>query len=370
MTLASSYFSIRDTGGYIDQLAFMSSESWSPARPCRAIVTVLGAGGSGAAGCINGGTSNGYVCVTGGGAGGMSQSRLELDPSTTYTIVVGTGGADVSAGTATGSSAGNAGGSSSFSGTGITTMTANGGAGGNDSTVSSGGVAQTATGALGGTATGGNILNASGGDGGESYCINSTAGCGVASGGGGAPLRGVGYAGGRASNNAGTATRAAGSGGGGVGGKGGDAYQFNFTLTLSYGGGECGPALDENSNAGTPTFSRESGIQPGVGSSSDVGIQVAGNMIGNWAFGSIAQLNGLTSHWTRGSGGNANNGTSTNTTIFGGGGAAAKETATNLTGGTAQICGGGGGASSMGGVATSGRGGHGMVLIQIEEYLD
>lgn len=357
-------------GGYIDQLAFMSSESWSPARRCRAIVTVLGAGGSGAAGCINGGTSNGYAVVTGGGAGGMSQSRLELDPSVTYTIVVGTGGAPVSAGTATGSSAGNSGGGSSFSGAGIATMSGNGGIGGTDSSVSSGGVAQTATGALGGGGFGGNILNASGGDGGEAYCINTTSASGVASGGGGAPLRGVGYAGGRASNNAGTLTRAAGSGGGGVGGKGGDAYQFNNTITLSYGGGECGPALDENSNSGTPTFSRESGIQAGVGNTNDVGIQVAGNMIGNWAFGSVDKLNTLFAHWTRGSGGNANNGTSTNITIFGGGGAAAKETATNLTGGTAQICGGGGGASSMGGVATSGRGGHGMVLIQIEEYLD
>jgi hypothetical protein len=357
-------------GGYIDQLAFMSSESWSPARPCRAIVTVIGSGGSGAAG--NGRTDTNpqsKICVTGGGAAGMAQSRLNLYPSTTYSIIVGARPSSVSAGTTVGSTAGNAGNLSSFSGTGVTTMTANGGAGGADSSIFTDG-SPSATGAAGGTATGGNLQNITGGAAGDVSITASIGGSFGASGGGAVGLRGVGYDGGAISITATSGNRGAASGGGGVGGKGGNCDQPSTGgTTVSYGGGELGPALDENNNSLSPTFTPTSGIQPGVGSSSAVGIQIDVNIIGNWFYGSIP-VNSGNAYWQRGVGGNGNNSTGTNTPIFGGGGGGAS-TGSPVSGGTPQI-GAGGGAAATGtnAFATSGRGGQGMVLIQIEEYLD
>jgi hypothetical protein len=111
------------------RLLFVTSTTITPSSSFDAIVTVVGAGAGGGIGGQGG--------ANGGGAGGLCQSLLTLSASTTYTITV----AAMSTGTF--------GGASSFSGSGITTMTANGGS--NTS---------------GGSASGGNIKNNTGGSGG------------------------------------------------------------------------------------------------------------------------------------------------------------------------------------------------------------
>jgi len=335
-------------------------------------VTVIGGGGSGAAGVVETATFPlSKFVMTGGGAGGMAQSRLELDPSVTYTIIVGASADAVSRGPTTGSSDGNAGNASSFSGSGITTMTGNGGSAGSDSAVSTGDVTQNATGATGGTATGGNLLNVTGGASGGGSASTSTGVNIAATGGGGVGLRGVGYSGGDADSLSASTNSFAASGGGGVGGKGGDATESSAssTGTLSYGGGECGPAGDETNSGNIPTFSPESGLDIEPFSNVNNRIEGTENFIGNWLFGSYDKFNN-SKHWARGIGGNANNGTSTNWAIFGGGGGAAQRNGNNVLGGSSQLGGGGGAAGCLNGTATSGQGGQGMVLIQIEEYLD
>lgn len=84
-----------------------------------AIVYVIGAGGSGGA---IGGNQDQAQNARGGAAGGCAVSRLTL-AAQNYTVTIGSGGDDVGTANAV---AGDAGGNSELSGTGITTMTANG----------------------------------------------------------------------------------------------------------------------------------------------------------------------------------------------------------------------------------------------------
>ena len=158
--------------GAYPTMVFQESQTWACPVAMEAIVYVIGSGGGGAA---VGGNSDASYNPRGGAAGGCAVSRLSLSAQN-YTVTIGSGGAYASA---TATSAGNAGGNSEFSGTGITTMTANGGAGG---TVSNS--AQDTT-AGGGTATGGNLMNNTGGGGGP-----NTSATNVVSGGGGVNLYG------------------------------------------------------------------------------------------------------------------------------------------------------------------------------------
>ena len=132
---------------------FQTSQTWACPVSMEAIVYVIGAGGSGA--CV-GGYYDQDRNSRGGGAGGCAVSRLSLSVQN-YTITIGSGGQHADG---VGAYNGNAGGASSFAGTGISTMTGNGGAGGTQST----GVQNTTAG--GGTATGGNLMNNTGGGGG------------------------------------------------------------------------------------------------------------------------------------------------------------------------------------------------------------
>ena len=84
--------------------------------------------------------------ASGGGAGGVCQSELNLSAGVTYTVTIGAGGGPSQAG-----------GNTTFTGSDITDMTANGGGSGN---VGSQGVIAATS---GGTATGGNIVNRTGG---------------------------------------------------------------------------------------------------------------------------------------------------------------------------------------------------------------
>lgn len=113
-----------------------SSGTWTcPVSIVKAKITIVGGGGSS-------GTSD-TNAASGGAGGGTAIKYLTVTPGVVYTATIGAGGAVV-----TGSSAsGNAGGTSSFSGSGISTITATGGGGG----------APIANSGLGGSGSGGDI---------------------------------------------------------------------------------------------------------------------------------------------------------------------------------------------------------------------
>ena len=124
-------------------------------RPIKAYV--IGGGGGGA-----GELNQGSCGSAGGGGGGMAYKSFANVPTGSYTIVVGAAGLG---GYHTGNSDehGTAGGTSSFSGTGITTLQATGGAGGTDSDNAG---STDGVGGAGGIGTGGDI-NGTGGAGGR-----------------------------------------------------------------------------------------------------------------------------------------------------------------------------------------------------------
>lgn len=118
---------------------YETSTTWVADVP-RIRLTVLGASGSTAAVYAN--------PYTGGAAGGAAIKVLDVVIGVTYTITVGAGGAAVSVtGGSTTPVDGNAGGTSSFSGPGIPTVSATGGGGGRSQTYSN----------PGGVGTGGDI---------------------------------------------------------------------------------------------------------------------------------------------------------------------------------------------------------------------
>ena len=143
-------------GGVTPTISFLGSQTWAPSYDMEAYVYVIGAGGSGCAG------SNAGDFLSGGGAGGCAISKLSLSSGTTYTITIGAGGARTTS--SSGYTVGNAGGNTSFSGSGISTMTGNGGSGGLRIQYEVQGSA--IDGASGGTATGGTLANFTGGKGG------------------------------------------------------------------------------------------------------------------------------------------------------------------------------------------------------------
>ena len=138
----------------LQTISFINSTTWSPAQDMNAKIYVIGGGGSGA---------GSTAVATGGGAGGCAVTIADLDASTTYTITIGAPGACVEQ-TSTGV-VGNAGGASSFSGSGISTMTGSGGGGGQKDTLANGSGA--ASGGTGGSASGGTYGNFTGGAGGN-----------------------------------------------------------------------------------------------------------------------------------------------------------------------------------------------------------
>ena len=136
-------------GSPFPTMFFQQSMTWACPVAMEALVYVIGGGGSG-------GRQHNYSWNTyascGGGAGGCAVSKLTLSAQN-YTFVIGAGGA----GGVDNGGGSNAGGNSSMSGTGITTMTANGGGGGRSQ---AGGSISAVS---GGTATGGNLYNNTGG---------------------------------------------------------------------------------------------------------------------------------------------------------------------------------------------------------------
>jgi len=188
-------------------------------------ITVVG--GSGSAGGVST-TAGNSAAATGAGAGGFISGMRYLTAGVSYAVTVGAGGAGftLAANTTQVNQNGNDGSASSFSGAGITTMTANGGTKGLYAQGSN------TAGSPGGTATGlSSDLIVAGGASGAAQLQGS---CLAASGGGAVGIRGVGYQGGDAITTATGMVAAA--GGAGVGGRGGIATA-STTTTLSAGGG-------------------------------------------------------------------------------------------------------------------------------------
>ena len=184
---------------------------------------VLGGGGGG----------GGRGAGGGGGAGGNEEGSLNLFPGTVYTATIAAGGA----GSTSYSVKGGTGGTTTFSGTGITTITQAGGGGGS-------GTLSPFTGDNGASGGGGSGSTAGG------------QGNGSAGGFGGTGTSGVGFAGGR---GWGSSYQPAGGGGGGktsagsdsayaAGGNGGASFNSSITGTsIAYCGGGGGASW----NAGT-----------------------------------------------------------------------------------------------------------------------
>ena len=126
------------------------SQTFVPPQDGNICIHVIGAGGSGGASSVSDYSS--------GAAGGYcKKNTLAVTTSSSFTVVVGAGGASVR-----GTSVGNAGGNTTVAGTGLSaTLTANGGAGG-----------RTGANSVGGSASNGDV--------------NNTGGAGIFIGGGGA----------------------------------------------------------------------------------------------------------------------------------------------------------------------------------------
>jgi len=214
-------------------------------------VDVLLVGGGGAGGGRHG---------AGGGAGGMQTSAaLSLGASTTFTATVGTGGASVSGGSDV---YGGDGVDSSFSGTGISTITGlkgGGGAGGNGSgngiggdgtygsgsggysASGSGGVGTSGQGYAGGTGGGTDgVSSVSGGGGGGSGAVGADAGDADNGGNGGAGVQNLYHTGVNqfyAGGGGGRGGTAGGTGGSGVGGDSADSGGSAGATNTGSGGG-------------------------------------------------------------------------------------------------------------------------------------
>jgi len=306
--------------------AFETSGSFTPPVTGEYVVYVIGGGGSGAA---HRGSGDGTA--TGGGAGGFTLKKLTLSSSETYTVTVGAGGNEVVVTTSNTSTNGDDGGASSFSGSGITTLTANGGDGGTAGTTNQ-------SGASGGSASDGDFNFTGGGSG-------ATFGNNTATGGGAVGWYGVGYSSGTATATGGSTSAA--TGGAGVGG-GSDNADDEATA----GGGSAGPSSGNTAGAG---FFLQDTTTDVIWSLSPISAVFGGGVSG--------------SNPGTGGGSGAWQASTTRAASYagalGGGGAIASEGAYSIKGGSGTLGGGGGGASNTGsGTTESGAGGQGIVIIQ------
>jgi hypothetical protein len=190
-------------GNLLNTTVVTSTETFtSQVTTTWARIRLVGDGGAG--GGVNG-TSGDSGCAGGGGAGAYLEAVCPMPGNTGYSVVIGTGGTGVAAGT------GNSGSGSTITIQGVT-YTAGGGAGGPGVTATTTGI--TAAGGLGGTASNGQ-LNVQGQPGQPGFVTASSTGLGTAGSGGSGPWGG----GGRTrcdSTGAGNAAGAYGGGGGGA----------------------------------------------------------------------------------------------------------------------------------------------------------
>lgn len=172
---------------FVEAEIITSSSTWTPKTNLARFIHifVLGAGGSGAAVWPQRSFTDGSAAAGGGGAGGLSYSRITGSQASRSTIEIGVGGSPTNSTGERNYRAGSAGSRSTFTGSGLT-MIGNGGSGGRADGRSDGGrTTAQVTAAPGGSASGGNIGNFTGGAGGAAYIRVS--GVGKVASGGGAP---------------------------------------------------------------------------------------------------------------------------------------------------------------------------------------
>jgi len=379
----------------------------------KAVVHVFGGGGGGACG----GTADGNTmpAATGGGAGAHAASILELSPGVTYTATCGPGGLKaLKYGAGTGSDdlgPGSAGTDSSFSGSGITTITAKAGGAGQASFFSNTGTNGTLAGGLGGTVNGsaGTLLVLAGGAGGSiakpvnSVVTNNTS---SATGGGSVGIISTGFRGGNiiGQENANVSNA---TGGGGTGGNGGDmpAGQ-SFQRRVTAGGGVLGGSGPPSNSGGVANIRGSANMfSPSYFQQLTFGLTQARTYGGSLAaYGATGmgtlfetlnhrQISFEVDSQPPGIGGSGNYyykiGTQpdyarmTTATLFAGGGADGTYGAGNQAGNddtsyvgakAGGLCGGGGGAgsnpySSSSTKTAGGEGGHGAVYIEMLERI-
>ena len=360
--------------------------TWSPPYKVKALVRCFGGGGSGGVALTrSGGIANSYLwTATGGGAGEHAGSILELDPSVTYTIVAGAGGLQKSR-SSDGGATGNAGGNTSFAGSGITTITANGGAGGAVTQFTVIADAGTRAGAVGGSGGAGELYRYTGGAGGA---ITKPAGALVSnncllSGGGAVGLFNTGFAGGSITFFTGEDNKACASGGGGINGVGGPVSVDSADGRATWGGSTFGPASASGAQSSAPGFGAlvSSTVVPDSDSSeATLDFWNSGSLMDRINNTFTVAPNSLAPPGSGGKGSTQNsyvpaNGTAA--TLFGGGGAWATNNGVMsatwpfMMGGK---FGGGGGAGGLNNLTGSkaiyaGPGGHGGVLIEMLERI-
>lgn len=173
------FFNVGSEVSYNTYQDFLTSGTFTVQKTGWHRITVIGAGGSGGREVTSSSDSNARCVAGGGGAGGTCVKEVLLTQGVNYTVTIGAGGASVS-----GSATGNAGGTTTVTGPGVS-MTANGGSGGlADDTIGSTS-ALSASGGVGGAASGGDV-NYTGGNGGLAQVFSGN-GRASAAGGGGAP---------------------------------------------------------------------------------------------------------------------------------------------------------------------------------------
>ena len=202
--------------GIYQQEVYDSSNTFVVPQTGKYLITAVGAGGSGGAGAFTmqgaysltpPNTSNSCGGASGGGAGGFSQSLLTLEAGTVLNITVGAGGSAIThPGVVTSTTAlapstyaganGSAGGNTTVTNTGgsvTVNMIANGGGAGLSGQLkTSAGSSTEVIGGLGGTATGGNLFNLTGQQGGNSASVTfNTDGQRVQAGGDGGTVNGI-----------------------------------------------------------------------------------------------------------------------------------------------------------------------------------
>lgn len=327
-------------GAYQNSLRFTSSGTFVARKTGWHRITIAGSSGRGGIARDN---ATSLAKATGAGAGGFSVGMKFLIAGQSYTVTVGAAPAGATRST-NGATAGVAGNASSFSGSGILTMTANGGGAG-QAAVTSGAL----TGGQGGTATGGDI-NVTGGNGGDiaangAYC---------ASGGGSVGIQGAGFRGGNITPGNSAGSRA--SGGAGVGGNGGD---ITGTANAESGGGGAGgsaPASTTTGGTGGANFSGAAGLTVATFGEAYVLANATGggSTGGSTAFVAGGGGAGIVDNNTNGAGG-----------AFAGGGGSASAT-TDATGGAGGAFGGapGGAAGAGSGSTVSGTASAGFAQIE------
>ena len=363
------------SGGFatVEEYLFIESTTWSPWCDCVALVTVVGGGGSGAR-ALNVNASYKNACASGGGAGAAAKSKLTLSKSTTYTITAGARGAAPSA--VVDGANGNAGGTSSFTGSDISDMSANGGAGGTNTSASAHNNVSLSGAAGGAAGTTGNLWNTAGGSSG-SMTLNFSNPSGFywtsyGTGGGSVGIFGYnGFSSGNIANSTDTVVvnNYCGTGGAGTGAATGTADPNQGTVLGEGGPGLKGATTPNNNNLGQTNLPDNlMGYPPNNYVSYHYGDSTIPVYHTGWLSGSF------TAHTEAGIGVGGRSQSSNNTGacagFFAGGGVQVGITGQSKSGGNAFLGGGGGPylCHKSGTACQPGQGGQGFIHVQIIKW--